>query len=390
MKVIINIIFNAIGSFLPIAVLQLFVFPELSRIYTSEQYGTVITAISILAVIASGLGISLNNVRLLTSLKYDKNSYNDFIILLLFYGSINILAIACGGMYLKFSTFENLIYIVTSLVVFLKDYFVVLFLLNLDYKKVCIYNILSTFGLITGMFFIKHCKVWQLFYILSGIYPLLYILFCFRKNVNPFKLAKSSFFKSTCKKATSITGAAILNQFLGYADRLLLYPLMGGSVVAVYYISTLVSKIISLCIGPVQGVFLSYISKGYLNKRVSFKSTLVLGIGVGLCVYIICTLSAGPILKILYPDMAVEALKYVGIVTATSILFSINSLLNPFIMKECDNKWPMQLAIENIIVYVISSFILLKIWGLIGFCFANLLTNLYRTIRMYIIYYGKS
>lgn len=70
----------------------------------------------------------------------------------------------------------------------------------------------------------------------------------------------------------------VLARAINYADKILLYPLLGGTMVSVYYAATVFSKVVSLAITPINSVALSYLSK--INKKTNslFKWTYIVGI----------------------------------------------------------------------------------------------------------------
>ena len=72
-----------------------------------------------------------------------------------------------------------------------------------------------------------------------------------------------------------------MNSIVKYADRLILYPLLGGVAVSIYYSATIISKLISLAVTPLSTVILSYFSKMESLKRRTFYVMLSVGLTVG-------------------------------------------------------------------------------------------------------------
>ena len=56
---------NIIAVALPIAVLQIFVFPLLAKNIGDQKYGLIVTIVSIMTLFSESFGNVLNNVRLL-------------------------------------------------------------------------------------------------------------------------------------------------------------------------------------------------------------------------------------------------------------------------------------------------------------------------------------
>ena len=76
-KIILDMIINVVASFIPVFLLQLLIHPMLAKHISQEQYGDMITTISVIMVISGSLGNVLNNVRLLLNDIYEneKKSY---------------------------------------------------------------------------------------------------------------------------------------------------------------------------------------------------------------------------------------------------------------------------------------------------------------------------
>ena len=106
--------------------------------------------------------------------------------------------------------------------------------------------------------------------------------------------------------------------------------------------------------------------------------------------YIVCILISRPVLTYLYPQFVDEAMKYIYVTTATTVIYTMISILNPFIMKFCNMKWQIVISAVTAIVYMALCLILLHYYGLMGFCLGALLTNIVKLLVMFIIYFKMS
>lgn len=123
--------------------------------------------------------------------------------------------------------------------------------------------------------------------------------------------------------------SSALSNVLTYVDRLLLFPLLGGTMVSVYYASTLFGKAISLGITPINGVVLSYFSRLKRLKVNTFKTMLVASGILGVLGFFACMLVSRPILTLLYPQWMDQAMHYIGITTATAMVAMVISVIQP-------------------------------------------------------------
>ncbi len=193
-------------------------------------------------------------------------------------------------------------------------------------------------------------------------------------------------FQHTTWQTTLLLISNVLNRVITYADKLLIYPILGGTMVAVYYAATVFGKVVSLVITPVNSVALTYLSKASKEKENMLRSALLLGLlicGVG---YVVCIAISRPVLEILYPQFVDQSMEYIYITTATTVVYALISIVNPFILKFFDMKWQIVINSGTAIVYVTFCLGFLNLWGLWGFCLGALVTNVLKLFIMLGIY----
>ena len=172
---------------------------------------------------------------------------------------------------------------------------------------------------------------------------------------------------------------------MNYADRLILYPLMGGKTVAIYYAATIIGKIIAIAITPINSVILSYLARINKLSRNMFLKAILLGFGVAIVGYILCLLISHDVIAFLYPQWGDAAMYYVPLTTVTAMISLLCGFFNPFSLKLCSRVW--QLVINGIgcIVYFTTSLGLLELCGLTGFCIGTIVGYSVRLLLMIII-----
>ena len=261
-KVIFDILLNIIAATLPVAMLQLIIYPKLAISLGGNEYGLMLTIYSVWIMIPNSLGNVLNNIKLLKFPEYQKLGLEGDIPVLLrqwvtFSSVVVFIAIwfYCGDF--------NFIHIVTgtfvALFIFLKAYLEVGFRIKLNFTSILINNALLSLGFIFGYFFFKLTGVWEFIFLLGYLFSTIYC--ALKTNLLKELPQKTSLFCKIKKDAYSLVCSAVIVNLTNYADKLVLYPLMGGTAVSVYYTSTILGKITGMLTGPINSVVLSYIAR---------------------------------------------------------------------------------------------------------------------------------
>lgn len=387
-KILFDMALNIAATAMPTFVLQLLILPSLSEYMADERYGLLVTVLAFLNVVPSTMGNVLNNIRLLFNNSYiDKKQEGDFNLILAILSIIEIVILTIFMiLYDKELTLVGLILTVLVSVLWLcREYFIVAFRLKINYVQILICNIVMIAGYAIGYYLFLLSGFWQFIY-LFGL--LLSLVYCFLKSnliKEPFR--RTALFKKTSIQGTLLLIAKILNRLITYADKLLIYPILGGAVVSVYYASTIFGKVVAIMITPINSVALTYLSKMKSRKDSTFRSALTIGTVVCLIGYFVCVAVSRPILTILYPKFVDEAMKYIFITTGSTVLYALTSIVDPFIMKFFDMKWQIVINGLTITVYILLCLSLLHFGGLMGFCIGALLTNALKLITMIFIYF---
>ena len=386
-KPLIDMTINIVANAVPILVIQMAIFPLLSLHMGEEDYGLFLTLVAMLNTVPAGFGNVLNNIRLKFKKKYiDSNLGTDFPLLLVLFQLLSFLLVVSSTVYFTKST-EFLLYILltfTSVTWLAREYYIVAFRLTINYRAIFIANILTVVGYIVGYLIFLQTEAWYWIYILGNVFSLIYILLNCRLLSEA--LQKTNLFKYILGQSLLLLAAGFVGKLLMYADKFMLYPLLGGALVSVYYVSTLSGKIITLIIGPVSGVMLTYLSKMKKNDKM-FEQILTVSALLCLLGYIFGVVVSEPVLRLLYPGFAERALKYIYITTAAAVISAFYSIINPFIMNFFEMKWQLVISAGTVVAYVLISLLFLKQWGLLGFCYGVLITNIIRVISGVVIYY---
>lgn len=387
-KIFFDMCLNIGASGAPIAVLQLIIYPYLASHISSEEYGLMITLYSLWVVISNSLGNVLNNIRLLRSTEYEEEGLKgDFPFLLRNFTAINFIVILIGTLfYIKELNVVYLFFsIIISALILFKAYFEVGFRIKLDYVSILNNGILQCLGFMLGLAFFRFFHVWQFVFLFGFLFNTIFTILKTGMLKEPF--IKTKLYSNVSKDAQIYTLATFSGSLMTYADKMVLYPLMGGHVVSIYYTATILGKIIGMISGPITGVILSYISKWSNSQKKIFSKILIVGVILAVIGYGITMGISYPVINLLFPQWKDEVMVYLPITTIAIAIQTLNSFLNPFILKFYDMKWQIIIGMVSVAVYFVMALVLWNFYGMIGFCIGTVLGQLSKTLIMVFLHF---
>ncbi|WP_318506985.1 hypothetical protein [Bacillus sp. T3] len=386
-----DLVINLIATMLPILIVQFLLLPIVAREYDEYSYGLALTLISLITLSVQSFSVSLSNSRLLLNKTYvESNTAGDFNVLLIIFTILNIVFVSIGTYlyegYLDILNLSSVLLI--SILQLVRRYLLVAFRIDINYKAILYSNIYLIVGYLLGMLLFLHTGLWQVIYLLGELISLTYILSKTNLIQEPIKITK--FFKSTTSHGIITLVASFLGTLNTQVDRLILFPILGAKAVTVYYVSTLFGKTLSMGIVPMNNVVLTYLTKMEKFKIGYFKLLVITSTGLGILTYAFIIIISEPILNILYPSFATEAMELILITTLTAIINMICTVINPVIMRFCNISWQIWLNVINITIMVMLALSFINSYGIIGFCYATLIASIIKLILMIFIYYKNS
>jgi len=378
-----DFILNIIASAVPTIVMQIVILPIMGIRLGDKGYGSAVTLISMATLFSLPFGSVLNNIRLLMDNEYRKHNINgDFKILLTASMIINAIFMIIGTIYYegRFSPVSIILVVLFSCLNILREYLIVSFRIKINYRAILLNNLMLSVGYLFGLLLFYFIGYWQIIYVSGSVFSLFYIL----KNSNIIyeSFSKTKLFGKTLYNSLVLFFSVFMKTALTYADKLLLFPLLGSTAVSIYYTATLMGKILSLIITPISSVMLSYLAKMSKIKMKQFVIIVALTTVFGLIGYFIIIFISEPILNLLYPSWANESLKLINVTTATAILGVISSVINPVILRFNHINWQIVINLVNLIFYTILVFGFYSLYGLMGFCFGMLIANIIKLLLM--------
>lgn len=384
MKLWKNVFINIVSSGLVTAIIQLLIFPLLSRQMSSESFGIAVSLYGFNNLIVVFLGNSMNNIRLIYDNKIEEKGNFSFLVILSLVGSFifsSVLYLLYGG---NQSAIEIVITVLFTVISTFRAYLLVYFRLQLEYVKVLYTNILILIGYIIGLLLFTIIPIWSIVFLVGETIGTIYCL----KN-STFKLEKvkkTNSLKFLSREYGNLTLSNGVSNGLKYLDRFLITPLLGAASMSLYYSVSVFSKIINMVVIPFNNVLLSYINN--MNSREARKYFLIINVcsaGLMIPVFFILNFVTPYFLRILYPQFVEDAIPYISVVNLANIFNLLTSISNPFILKFHEMKSQVYIQIFYGSIYVLSALYLSYSYGLMGFAIATAFSFFLKWVLMLIL-----
>lgn len=383
-KIIFDVFLNICATALPLVTLQIIILPLVARYMENELYGKMLTVVSLLTVICGSLGNSLNNIRLIKAVDYEINNVaGDFNVLVIAGMILACISVCIISLQYHITLTDIILLALLALLWTYREYAVVVFRIKLNFKGVVVNNVIMVFGYLVGFILFLLTSYWQCIYITGIACSVIYVIKV--SDILKEKLAITMIFKSTFTDLVMLVTASLMLNLFNYADRMLIYPMIGGRAVSIYYASTIFGKVVSSAVSPINAVVLSYLSKKNYVKRKNMIIVIIISLVVACIGYVLCIAIAKPALSILYPGFVKESLNYVPIMTVVAMIMMMSGVLSPFVLKFCKMQW--QIVINGIVLflYVFVSVYLFERYNLMGFCIGVLVSNIVKLIIMILL-----
>lgn len=386
-----DMLLNIIAATVPIAILQLLVYPMTAKIIGSDEYGLMLTIYSVWIIISNSLGNVLNNVRLLYNAEYEEEQIEgDFIVLFKRWSIISsfivciIIILYCQG----FNAEHVILGVIVSLLIITKAYIEVGFRLELNYKAIVVNNILQSGGFVIGAYITAISGIWESIFILGYLFSCIFCIVKTKLLSEPNQ--RTQLFHVVRKDTNRLIIATIIGNMMNYADKLILYPLMGGYAVSVYYTATILGKMVGMLTGPINSVILSYIARWQSNRKNILNKVLLLGIVLCAVGYVMTLFLSRPVIGLLFPQWVDEVMHYIPITTINVLLLALISIISPFVLKFCAMKWQIVINGISVAIYFVSALVLWHYFSLMGFCVGVTCGTFVKLLVMISIYYRKN
>lgn len=387
-KVIKDVLLNLIAVALPIGMLQLIIYPQIAKHIGGEEYGLMLTIYSIWIIVSNTLGNVLNNVKLLRFNDYAELGEEGDVALLFhrWVGVSSAVVFVLIWAYCRqFDALHVFLGVICAAAIMMKAYLEVGFRIKLNYVAIVINNLLLCIGYLLGFLLFLLTNIWEFVFLIGYVVS---VIFCAVKtHLLKEKPKKTALIKTIRKDSYSLACANLINNLINYADKLVLYPLMGGTVVSIYYTATILGKITGMLTGPINSVFLSYIARWDKSRSNYFYKVLSIGIVACAIGYGTTLLLARPVINLLFPQWLDDVIQIIPLTTVTIMLTVLTSFLQPFVLKYCKMEWQIAISAAGSIAYFACALILCHFMGLKGFCIGTIIGALAKLLIMILVYY---
>lgn len=366
-------------------VIQLAVYPFLSRYMGDEQYGNFLYLASLVNIVAASIGSSVNNFRLKASVG-GKTENGDYNIMLLGAAILNIpfamAVVRFGGV--PMSGGEGILYWILICVSILRFYSDAAFRLELDYRKYFLFYFFISLGYLVGIFLFFATGYWILTLLTGEAFGFLYAVissgFYREKPLSP----SADLHKML--PLIYLVSASFLVNVAYNADRAILKFLISGTAVTIYYLASLAGKTISLIVVPLNSVIIGYLAryKGALTKKLVLRICCAL-----LAVVVLGTFACAGVsyvfIYLMYPQNLESVRPYVLIATLPQLVYFSSSVLNVVLLRFAQEKYQL---VTNLVFFV-SLFCFVfpttKAWGITGFSVGYLIATILRFVTIFFL-----
>ena len=368
-------------------VIQLLVYPDFERVLGGDASGVALSIISLVAITAGTCGYAVNCARLLNVEKgYTQSSDYNLILL-----GMGIVGSIIGIVYIRgienaeafgyTSVIAILLYITLTFSTMLRYYSEVDFKISANFLKYMIFYIIISIGYAAGLFLFRATGQWMLALILGEVLSVLFVVI-FGKLYRPpfFKPTKN--FLPVLASIGFIFLSAFIDNITLHADRILLLAITGeGELVQIYYVASLIGKVISMLTLPINALMISYLVryKGGLSPKLWFiavcAATAFGAVGFGGCMLV------SPILiKILYPEYISAVAPYLAPAILGQIFYFVSGMLMMALLRFKGEKKQLIFNGGYAVIFFGSVAVGTVIGDLTGFVWGIVIANAIRFI----------
>lgn len=369
---------NIIASLVFTVALQLLCYPVLSRFLSNDEYGVVLTLSGLANTFAAMLSVPSNNARLLMEGSYSQiGQYGDFRLFLLGEYIAGGLATAALSYFLVRDAFISFCVAVIAILTMYRSYHSVSFRIKIDFVKMLKLNCFLALGYVVGSGLAYYFGIWVIPFIVGELGACVYLVSSAQTAHEP--LRTTPLCRESVKKTTLIVVGNVAGSLMTYMDRFFLYPLMGAAAVAWYTIASYMGKLVGTVLNPISSVLLTYfVRDGDGITKANFWKRTILFLLLSAMSLLFTVAVSKPILELLYPSLVTEAEPYILYASTGATTVVLCNLMQPMLLAYADTKWQPVVQLSYLVVYFPFAFFFTTGFGLTGFCFAVIISNLFR------------
>ncbi|MDI3312130.1 MAG: hypothetical protein QJR05_12000, partial [Thermoanaerobacterium sp.] len=242
------------------------------------------------------------------------------------------------------------------------------------------FQICRGLGYLIGLCLFLFYENWVIIFLLGELIALMFLFATTNILKEPYKITARFF--STTNDLLQLLMSNTISNILNYLDRLIILPILGAEKVAIYYSVSILGKMTLVVLSPMMGVALSYLVRIKSITKKVFRLFVISAILAGIFTFGITNYITPYFLYYFYPNISGKAGTISTIAVAGTSIGIIATILYPVLLRFSDMKWQTIIQIVFGIIYIVSGILLMKQYGLKGFCMGVLLSN---TIRLFLM-----
>lgn len=380
-----DLLYSMMGLVVMNGVIQLLLYPFLNRQLGAEQFGSVLSLLSIVAIMGATFGTAANYSRMVCHTK-GKEVKGDYNLFLLMVAGISAVVSAVGLWWLGGGKWYYFVgYYLLVVITVVRYYADVEFRLNLNYKRFFIYYVLISAGYVAGILVYPLTDSWIAAMLLGELLAVLYVVFRGKLFSRPL-FSKSEYFRDNLKSMVILSGTELIATLILNADRLMLQVFAGGVAVTVFYTATLIGKIISLISMPLNGVIMGHLAhyKGKFSAK-TFMKLCSASVVLGLVMNLACVGVSYVFVKVMYADIFELVKPYFWLANLGQIFYFISNTLTVILLRFSEEKYQLYINIVYLIAFIILAVPMTAVWKLWGMAWALVIVNLLKIVAIMVV-----
>lgn len=367
---------NMIAATIPVAVLNIVIYPSLAVTLSTDEYGTLTTCIGLVNFVNGIWGSSIAFTRLLDKKENIKvKNYSVLLVLYIVLAMVmNIVMMLLTGCFMKNS--NPLLLSICVILLIINNYLIVEYRLILSYKRILISNLFGALGYICGLLFLSLIRTnrWEWVFVFGYGFAVIYNLVT--TQIWKSKLEIDSDFPKVFKETGVLVVTSSISGASTYLDKLIIFPVLGATSMAYYQTASIISKVIPMFASAISNVLLSYLVK---LKSLSYKTYslficfLVVFSILGL---VACNTIVPLVINFLYPSYYEYCLAIIPYANIVAILQMFYSFVFPLTLRFCEKKMQYYVQLGRLVPYLFLTIILIKKFELSGFCIATIIAQI--------------
>lgn len=386
-KAVSDLVWSIAALVLMNGTIQIVIYPQLNRSLGTEAYGNMLFLVGLATIFGAGIGSAMNNGRLLRQLHEDAGNL-DYLLSLLSYALPACLLVGIvAWQYLP--PMQAILAAVLALFITLRYYSDVEYRLSLNYKRYFLYYALLSAGYVAGVLLWRAVPSW-VFVLLLG--ECACVCFCMASGKIYHPMAGGSHFADIERHTAQLMLSYLLFNAVVQMDRILLRMVMDSNAVTIFYVASLLGKIIALLVGPLNAVLVSYLTRW--GKKLDARLTVLMSGGVAVCAalfYLAVCIASPFVIHWLYPDIYAEVMQYAPLANLGQVLCFAGSLELGLLLTMAPSRWQLVTQGSYAILFVAGGLIGVQLAGLTGFVYATAIAGAIRFLLAFLLllYYSS-